>query len=87
VLVARGETMLLEVRLFGGLERFVPGARFGQPIILEIADGLTCGMLLDKLGIPVKDVAIVLVNGVNRTLKDALCDGDRISFFPSIGGG
>ncbi|TEB10752.1 ThiS family protein [Pelotomaculum sp. FP] len=79
--------MHLEVRVFSGLEKHIPGARFGQPIKVNITEHFTCRMLLDKLNIPEKEVFIVLVNGVNKALDDALADGDRISLFPPVGGG
>jgi molybdopterin converting factor small subunit len=77
----------VEVRVFSGLEKYIPGARFGKPIPVEIADGYTARMLLEKLNIPEKDVFTILINGLHKNLDDVLCDGDRVSLFPPVGGG
>lgn len=79
--------MHLEVRMYSGLEKLIPGARFGQPIKVNFTEYPTCRMLLNKLGIPEKEVFIILVNGLNKTLDDVLADGDRVSLFPPVGGG
>ncbi|HHW44780.1 MAG TPA: hypothetical protein GXX25_13450 [Desulfotomaculum sp.] len=44
--------MQVEVRVFGGLEKFIPGASFGQSIPVECPGGSTAGQLVDTLGIP-----------------------------------
>ncbi len=54
---------------------------------MEIADGFTPRMLLEKLNIPEKEVFTVLINGLHKDLDDVLCDGDRVSLFPPVGGG
>ena len=79
--------MQLEVRVFSGLEKLIPGTRFGQPIKVDITEHFTCRLLLDNLNLPEKEVFIILVNGVNKALDDALADGDRVSLFPAVGGG
>lgn len=79
--------MQLEVRVFSGLEKLIPGACFGQPIKVDITKHSTCRMLLKNLNIPEKEVFIILVNGVSKALDDGLADGDRVALFPSVGGG
>lgn len=63
--------MHLEVRVFSGLEKHIPGARLGQPIKISITEHFTGRMFLDKLNIPGKEVFIV--DGVNNTLDDVFC--------------
>jgi len=77
----------IEVRVFSGLEKFIPGARFGKPIPIDITDHFTPRMLLEKLNIPEKEVFTILVNGSHRDLDDVFCNGDRVSLFPPVGGG
>ncbi|HHU85437.1 MAG: MoaD/ThiS family protein [Pelotomaculaceae bacterium] len=79
--------MKIEVRVFSGLENYIPGARFGKPMPIEIADRFTARMLLEKLNIPEKEVFTILVNGSHKGLDDVLCNGDRVSLFPPVGGG
>jgi molybdopterin converting factor small subunit len=77
----------VEVKVFSGLEKLIPGARFGQPIKVDITERFTIRTLLKNLNIPEKDVYIILVNGVNKVLDETLADGDRIALFPPVGGG
>lgn len=79
--------MHLEVRMYSGLEKLMPGARFGQPIQVNVTEHFTCRMLLDRLNIPEKEVFIVLVNGINKGLDEELADGDQVALFPAVGGG
>ena len=79
--------MQVEVRVFCGLEGCIPGAKFGEPIPVEIDGGSSGRELLDKLNIPHERVLVFLVNGIHRELDDILSDGDRVSIFPPVGGG
>lgn len=79
--------MLLEVRVFGGLEKLIPGASFGRPMPVEIRDGGTSRDVLAQLNIPENQVSTILVNGVHYQIEDILRNGDRVAFFPPVGGG
>lgn len=79
--------MQVEVRVFSGLESYIPGARFGEPMPVEIMEGFTGRMLMEKLKIPEDKVFSFLVNGVHKTPDTILSDGDRVSLFPAVGGG
>lgn len=79
--------MLLEVRVFGGLEKIIPGASFGKPIEVEADEGTTVGALLDMLKIPEDQVFTILVNGIHTGKNVLLKPGDRVAFFPPVGGG
>ena len=43
--------------------------------------------VLDKLGIPEKEVKNVIINGRKRGMDHPLVDGDRVALFPPIAGG
>ena len=79
--------MILEVRVFAGLEKQIPGARYGQPVEVDAPDGSSVYDLLRILNIPEERVFAILVNGVHAKKEDALKPGDRVSFFPPVGGG
>lgn len=79
--------MLVEVRLYSGLEKYVSNATYGKPIELDLPHGTTPKMLLDQLGIPQEQVFSILVNGTHRDRNDSLEDGDRVALFPPVGGG
>ncbi|MCL6611044.1 MAG: MoaD/ThiS family protein [Peptococcaceae bacterium] len=79
--------MILEVRVFGGLEKWIPGASFGKPMEVKTARGATVRTLLQELKIPEDQVFTILVNGVHASMGDLLRPGDRVAFFPPVGGG
>lgn len=79
--------MQVEVRVFCGLESCIPGARFGQPIMVDISEGFSGRMLLEKLNIPEEKAFTFLVNGLRKDFEVILADGDRVSVFPPVGGG
>jgi molybdopterin converting factor small subunit len=77
----------VEVRLFSGLEKYVSGTKFGQPVLVEITDHFNGRALLEKLNIPEKMVFTIMVNGVHKNPDEMLSDGDRVAIFPPVGGG
>lgn len=79
--------MLLEVRAFAGLHRYIAGPAAGESFSLEVRDGCNGYELLQVLNVPLKEVFTFMVNGRRRDLAQSLADGDRIGIFPSIGGG
>ncbi len=79
--------MRLEVRVFSGLEKYIPGARFGRSIEVECPEGSTVAELVDSLGIPRNQVFTALVNGRHAAMDAVLQPGDRVSLFPPVGGG
>lgn len=79
--------MEVEVRVFCGLESCMPGAKFGQPIAVEVPAGSDGFTLLASLKIPGEKAFSFLVNGVHKGFDSILSEGDRISIFPPVGGG
>lgn len=55
---------------------------------LTVAAGLTVRQALQSVNIPPEVVALVVINGVHQTDKDALLDdGDIVKLMAVIGGG
>ena len=79
--------MQVEVRVFAGLERYIPGARFGEPIYVVLSPVATGWDVIKELNIPEEQIFSFLINGVQKKLDDAMAEGDRISIFPPVGGG
>jgi len=77
----------VEVRLFGGLEKLVFGAGYGQPLYLDISSGMTVGELLNRLGIPGNKIFSVILNGRHAEQNQVLQPGDRVALFPPLAGG
>ncbi len=79
--------MLVEVRVFSGLERFLDQKRFGEPFSVEIKEGSSLRDLLEQIGIPEDQVFTTLIDGKYRELDYILNEGERVSLFPPVGGG
>ncbi|MBZ4687424.1 MAG: sulfur-carrier protein [Clostridia bacterium] len=80
----------VEVRVFANLRQSVNpdvAPDPDNPFQVDIRDGEVLGGLLDILGIPKDTIIIGLVNGVRQSMDYILKDGDRVGFFPPMGGG
>lgn len=55
--------------------------------IMELQEGTTPLEIIKKLEILASEIAILLVNGRDGKLENALADGDILSLFPPVGGG
>ena len=77
--VTLSELMQTKVKVFG--------YRFPLERDLYIPDGMTVGELARHIGLPLEEIKIVMVNGRHSEADDAMRDGDRIAFFPAVGGG
>jgi len=74
--------MNFKVKLFATL-------REGRGKILDMdeSEGTVIKVVTQKLYIPEKDIAILLLNGRDAKLSDPISEGDTISIFPPVGGG
>lgn len=79
--------MLVEIRAFGGLEKYVTGAEAGKVVRLEAPQGITIEKLLDREGIPRSKVYFLLLNGKYAKREAILNPGDQLFLFPLIEGG
>ena len=92
---SRGETDLqaerlnpvasVTLNLYGGLTSFTPSRE--KTVTVNVADPSTAGGLLERLGVPLGMLALVLVNDERVELDAELADGDRVEAFPVCGGG
>jgi sulfur-carrier protein len=80
-------TIRIKVRVYAGLRRHLPHLGLGESEHMEIADGLTVGELLDRLGISRAEAKSCFVNNLKQDLDHRLQDGDEVAIFPPIGGG
>lgn len=55
--------------------------------IHDIDYGRTPKDIIDELNIPIKDVAIIMVNGRRVDVETILKDEDVLALFPPVGGG
>lgn len=52
----------------------------------ELGEGADVKALITKLGLPEDNVKIIFVNGKRVETGEKLFDGDRVGFFPAVGG-
>ena len=74
--------MTILVKIYATLRTYTGGES-----TLHIDEAETVKDILDKLGVPAKDVKNVIVNGRKRSIDYLLVDGDRVALFPPIAGG
>ena len=77
----------IEVRVYATLQKYVPGQDLKTGSKIEIGENTSIGSLLNKLGIPVEETKIIIVNGVHAELDFVLKEGDRVAIFPPVAGG
>ena len=75
--------MNLHIKAFATLGRFLPE----NPEAYEAPEGITVGSLADQLRIPEEELHLIFVNGRRAERSQSLQPGDRVGFFPAVGGG
>ena len=79
--------MKLAVKLGTTLRDYVPDYVPETGLQVEMPEGSTVAQLAQHLGLPPQDIKIVMVNGRQQKVSDPMRDGDRIAYFPAVGGG
>ncbi len=80
--------MLVHVKLYASLRRYRPEIALGQSFQCALPDEATVGhLIVEALGLPSQEVAIILVNGVYSNREQPLKDGDQVALWPPIAGG
>lgn len=78
--------MSVHVKLSSSLRRYMPDYRPETGMYADGA-GLTAAGLALSLGIPLREIKFIMLNGRLQPLQTLLETGDRIAYFPAIGGG
>ena len=48
---------------------------------------ISAGALAEKIGLPLEEIKIIMLNGRHAKLEQTVSDGDRVGYFPAVGGG
>lgn len=75
--------MPIELKCYATLAPLSPSNADAFPI----REGETVEDVMRRLSIPIDEIKIVFVNGINAPLDHPLADGDRVGVFPPVGGG
>ncbi len=79
--------MIVEVKLFAYLDKYLPPEADGRKATVELSDSAVLKDLISKLKIPENLAHLTLVNGKNSDHDTALQDGCLVSVFPPVAGG
>jgi molybdopterin synthase sulfur carrier subunit len=79
--------MDIEVRLFHGLNKYLPHGDKDYSQRLEISLGTTAEQVLTGLGLPKKEGMVVFVNGTSVRWEYVLKPGDVLAAMLPAGGG
>ncbi len=79
--------MAVFVTLSTTLRSHVPGYDPVAGLTLDLPPAADAAALAQTLGLPLDAVKVVMVNGRRAPLAAPLADGDRVAYFPAVGGG
>ncbi|HJD96587.1 MoaD/ThiS family protein [Mailhella massiliensis] len=82
--------MSIQIRLSTTLRDLVPGYDPESGLLFELKDGesvLAAGDVAQRIGIPPEEITIIMINSRQSDLESLVRDGDRVAFFPPVGGG
>jgi hypothetical protein len=72
-------------RFYGELNDFLSPARRQQALASPCAQAATTKHMIEALGVPHTEVALILVDGVAAPFERLLRDGDRVAVYPRFG--
>ena len=79
--------MQVQVKLYGTLGKQVPGYDHRQGLAVEVAEGATVADLMSRLGIPLKKIGMVSLNGCLAGREASLQANMLVKVFHPIFGG
>lgn len=78
--------MNVHVKLSTSLRAHAPGYEPAKGMDLD-ASGATAYSLAQRIGLPLEEIKFVMINGRQLPLETKLANGDRVAYFPAVGGG
>ncbi len=82
--------MSILVKLSTTLREKVPGYTPETGLTVDFSScgsPVTAETLCRTLGLPPEEIKIVMINGRQQDISCPLQDGDRVAYFPAVGGG
>ena len=79
--------MQVLIKLSTTLREYVPEYTPSPGIFLPLSGNETVLDVALTLGLPPTEIKIVMVNGRHASLDTTVQDGDRVAYFPAVGGG
>lgn len=79
--------MSIHVKLSSTLRNYVQDYEPRAGLELAYAQQQTATELARSLGLPLAEIKFVMINGRYAPMASILRDGDRVAYFPAVGGG
>jgi len=82
--------MNLTFKLYASLSEYLPPGSDDRQVKVDVAADTTPVMLLERYGVPLTEVHLVLVNGVfvpPSERNNPLTEGDQLAVWPAVAGG
>lgn len=79
--------MAIRLMLSATLRRYVPAYNAETGCQVDVAAAATVRDLVRQVGIPERDVKIIMVDGIASHWDAALDGNERVALFPPVGGG
>lgn len=81
--------MSIHLKISSTLRKYVPqyNPRTGMDLDWNFDTAPSAGSLAENLGMPLAEIKFVMINGRQQPLDTILQDGDRVAWFPAVGGG
>ncbi|MBD3609337.1 MAG: MoaD/ThiS family protein [Gammaproteobacteria bacterium] len=83
--------MEVEFKLFASLSHYLPPTKTRNIVMIKVEEGTTPQDVINQHAIPMKDVHLVLVNGVyiyhEELGQHTLNHGDALAIWPPVAGG
>lgn len=81
--------MPLHVKLSATLRPYVPDydPEKGLDLDLDYSSPVTAADIAVRLGVPPEEIKFIMLNGRCMAMDTPLNPGDRLAFFPAVGGG
>lgn len=77
--------MSVHVRISTSLREYVPGYIPAKGLEVDYVG--TAADMAQFLGLPLGEIKFVMINGRQLPLQTELTPGDRVAYFPAVGGG
>lgn len=82
--------MAIFIKISSTLREYVPDYQPSRGLWYEPANlhsPYTAASLAESIGIPLPEIKFAMINGRQLPMDSVLKDGDRVAYFPAVGGG
>lgn len=79
--------MTVQVKLSTTLRKYIADYNPEQGLSVDIKADTRIDDLAKQLGLPLKEIKFVMLNGRYKPLETSLKSNDQVAFFPAVGGG